>query len=52
MKRALNILGTQKLIEKLKNWKPKYPKSSVSKIKETILRLYEHFFIFNYKYGA
>ncbi len=52
MKRALNILGTQELIEKLKNWKPKYPKNFVSKIKEPILRLYAHLFIFNYKFGV
>ena len=26
MKRAINILGIEKLLEKLKNWKPKYPK--------------------------
>jgi hypothetical protein len=25
MKRAINILGIEKLLEKLKNWKPKYP---------------------------
>ena len=50
MKRAINILGIEKLLEKLKNWKPKYPKGLVSKIKETILSLYARFSISNYKY--
>ena len=52
MKRAINILGIEKLLEKLKNWKPKYPKGLVSKIKESILSLYARFSIFNYKYIA
>ena len=50
MKRAINMLGIEKLLEKLKNWKPKYPKGLVSKIKELILSLYACFSIFNYKY--
>jgi len=51
MKRAINILGIEKLLEKLKNWKPKYPKGLVSKIiKESILSLYARFSISNYKY--
>ena len=50
MKRAINMLGIEKLLEKLKNWKPKYPKGFVSKIKDSILSLYAHISIFNYKY--
>lgn len=50
VKWTINILGIEKLLEKLKNWKPKYPKGLVSKIKELILSLYACFSIFNYKY--
>ena len=50
VKWTINILGLEKLLEKLKNWKPKYPKGLVSKIKELILSLYACFSIFNYKY--
>ncbi len=31
MKRAINILGKEKLLEKIKKWKPKYPKVSRQK---------------------
>ena len=49
MKRAINILGIEKLLEKLKNWKPKYSQGLVSKIKHSILSHYARLFIFNYK---
>jgi len=52
VKPTINILGLEKLLERLKNWKPKYPKGLVSKIKESILSLYACFSIFNYKYIA
>ena len=50
MKRAINLLGIEKLLEKIKKWEPKHPKGLVSKIKESILTLYACFSIFNYKY--
>ena len=40
MKRVVNIVGIEKLLEKLKTWKPKYPKPSKTNQKRTILRLY------------
>jgi hypothetical protein len=48
---AINTLGKEKLLEKIKKWKPKYPKVR-AKIKESILSLYARFSIFNYKYIA
>jgi hypothetical protein len=52
MKRALNILGTQALIEKLKKWKPKYPTLHKSDQKQSILVRSAIFPILNYKYVA
>ena len=52
MKRALNILGTQDLIEKLKKWKPKYPTFLKGDKKHPILRLCANFRISNYKYAS
>jgi len=52
MKRALNILGTQDLIEKLKKWKPKYPTLPKSNKKHPFLALCVNFRIFNFKYAA
>ena len=52
MKRALNILGTQDLIEKLKKWKPKYPALTKSNKKQPILRLCDNFRISHQRYAA
>jgi hypothetical protein len=52
MKRALNILGTQDLIEKLKKWKPKYPTLTKSSKKQPILRLCANFRISHQRYAA
>ena len=52
MKRALNILGTQDLIEKLKKWKPKYPTLTKSNKKQPILRLCDNFRISHQRYAA
>lgn len=49
MKRAINILGIEKLLEKLKNWKPKYPALLKSDRKHPYLRLYTSFHILPYK---
>jgi len=49
MKRAINILGIEKLLEKLKNWKPKYPAFLKSSKKQLFLRLCDNFRIWNYK---
>lgn len=40
LKRVINIVGMEKLLEKLKTWKPKYPKPTKINNKRTILRLY------------
>lgn len=40
MKRAMNILGIEQLLEKLKTWKPNYPKATMFQQKRAILRLY------------
>ena len=40
MKRAINILGIEKLLEKLKSWKPDYKKAFVFIHKRPILKLY------------
>jgi transposase len=45
MKRAMNILGIEKLLEKLKRWKPDYKKVTVFSQKRSILRLYNRFYI-------
>ncbi|CAN5125087.1 hypothetical protein BH09BAC5_BH09BAC5_18970 [soil metagenome] len=37
LKRAINILGTEKLIEKLRNWKPNYKKVIGQKTKPAFL---------------
>lgn len=49
MKRAINILGIEKLLEKLKKWKPKYPAFLKSNKKHLFLRLCDNFRILNYK---
>ena len=49
MKRAINILGIEKLLEKLKKWKPKYPAFLKSNKKQLFLRLCDNFRILNYK---
>jgi hypothetical protein len=49
MKRAINILGIEKLLEKLKNWKPKDPALLKSDRKHPYLRLYTSFHILPYK---
>jgi radical SAM protein with 4Fe4S-binding SPASM domain len=38
MKRAINILGIEKLLEKLKTWKPDYPKATIFFSIRAILR--------------
>ena len=48
MKRAINILGIEKLLEKLKNWKTKYPALTKSNKKQLFLRLCDNFRIFHY----
>ncbi|MCC3501325.1 MAG: IS1182 family transposase [Microcoleus sp. PH2017_19_SFW_U_A] len=40
MKRAMNILGIEKLLEKLKTWKPNYPKATISQQNRPILSLF------------
>ena len=45
MKRAINILGIEKILEKLKRWKPDYKKGSVFSQKRSILKLYNRFCI-------
>jgi hypothetical protein len=40
MKRAINILGIEKLLEKLKTWKPDYKKAFAFYRKRTVLRLF------------
>ena len=52
MKRAINILGIEKLLEKLKKWKPKYPTFLKRDKKHPILRLCANFRISNYKYAS
>lgn len=37
LKRAINILGIEKLLAKLKTWKPNYPKADFSKLKRVII---------------
>ena len=39
MKRAINIMGIEKLLDQLKTWKPDYKKATMSKQKRAILRL-------------
>ena len=46
MKRAINILGIEKLLEKLKKWKPDYKKVNVFLQKHLILKLFNRFYIF------
>ena len=48
MKRAINILGIEKLLEKLKKWKPKYPAFLKSNKKQLFLRLCDNFRVLNY----
>jgi len=40
MKRAINILGIEKILAKLKTWKPDYRKATLLIKKRTIIRLY------------
>ncbi len=49
MKRAINILGIETLLEKLKKWKPKYPTFLKSNKKQLFLGLCDNFRILNYK---
>jgi hypothetical protein len=39
MKRAITIIGIEKLMEKLKTWKPNYPKATMPTQKRAILSL-------------
>jgi hypothetical protein len=41
MKRVMNILGIEQLLEKLRNWKPNYAKATVPQQKRAILRRLE-----------
>ncbi|NDE11492.1 MAG: hypothetical protein EBZ95_13165 [Chitinophagia bacterium] len=45
MKRAINILGTERLLEKLKKWKPKSPAFLKSNNKRLILNLFTSFYM-------
>lgn len=45
MKRAINILGIEKLLEKLKSWKPDYKKASGFSQKQSILKLFNRPYI-------
>lgn len=40
MKRAMNILGMEKLIEKLRTWKPDYGKATITEQNRLVLRRY------------
>ena len=48
MKRAINILGIEKLLEKIKKWKPKYSAFLKSNKKQLFLRLCDNFRVLNY----
>ncbi|KOY84297.1 hypothetical protein AD998_21675 [bacterium 336/3] len=52
MKRVLNILGTEKFLEKLKIWKPKYPRLAKSNKKRMIVRQSTPFIFCTYKLVA
>jgi transposase len=43
MKRVINILGIEKLLDKLKTWRPKYPAPTKRQKKRAILRLNAEF---------
>lgn len=45
MKRAINILGIEKLLERLKSWKPDYKKASGFSQKQSILKLFNRPYI-------
>ena len=49
MKRAINLLGIEKLLEKIKKWEPKHPAFLKSNKKQLFLRLCDNFRILNYK---
>jgi len=45
MKRAMNIMGIEKLLEKLKEWKPDYAKATfISSIRAISRRFEERYF--------
>jgi hypothetical protein len=52
MKRAINILGMEKLLAKLKAWKPDYDKATVRFSKRGILRLFEGPCLFSLQVAA
>ena len=45
IKRAINILGIEQLLAKLKNWKPDYKKASVIAQKTLVLKLFNRSYI-------
>ena len=52
IKRAINILGIEQLLAKLKNWKPDYKKASAIDQKPTVLRRYEQAYFFYFALAA
>ena len=52
MKRCMNILGFEKLLEKIKSWKPDYRRLSSTKILRLFITHYRNLFFFNKKIAA
>jgi hypothetical protein len=52
MRRSINILGMEKLLAKLKAWKPDYGKATVPFSKRGILRLFEGSYLFSLQVAA
>jgi len=52
MKRAINIVGIEKLLEKLKTWKPNYPKATMPIQKRAILSLLDEQYFSNLTLAA
>lgn len=52
MKRAINIMGIEKLMEKLKTWKPNYPKATMPTQKRAILSLLDEPYFSNLTIAA
>jgi len=47
IKRAINILGIEKLLAKLKTWKPNYPKATMPQQKRLILGNFDTLYFSN-----
>ncbi len=52
IKRAINILSVEKLLAKLKTWKPDYPKATLSTQKRAILRHFNDTYFSNFAKAA